>query len=209
MVARARPSITLKGVIPEARSGNAPVGSGAAVRAPVQDRLIRLLALVALGLVSGCGAEESARPVAAAELGRVARITDGDTLRLADGRRIRLVQIDAPERESECFGRSARNELVRLAPVGSTVELARDPALDDVDRNGRLLRYVRGGDRDVNLELVRLGAAAPYFYRGVRGRHAEALLHAAKQAQAKRLGLWGACPGARLVPTRQIAAGSN
>ena len=139
----------------------------------------------------------------------MARITDGDTLRLADGRRIRLVQIDAPEREGECFGRSARDELSRLARVGSTVELTRDPALDDVDRNGRLLRYVRAADRDVNLELVRLGAAAPYFYRGARGRHAEALLAAARQAHAERRGLWGACPAARLAPTRQLAAGSD
>ena len=102
----------------------------------------------------------------------MARISDGDTLRLADGRRIRLVQIDAPEREVECFGNAATKALARLAPVGSTIELERDPALDDLERNGRLLRYVRVGGVDLNLELVRLGAAAPYFYRGARGARA-------------------------------------
>jgi len=41
----------------------------------------------------------------------------------------------------------------------------------------------------VNVELVRLGAAAPYFYRGVRGRHADELLAAARAARAARRGL--------------------
>ena len=158
---------------------------------------------VLLGACADTGPASSSSP----ESGRVAQITDGDTLRLADGRRIRLVQIDAPERDVECFGNAATNALVLLAPVGSTVELERDPSLDDRDRNGRLLRYVRAGGRNVNLELVRLGAAAPYFYRGERGRHAAALLRAAKLALAERRGLWRACPAARLAPTRQIAAG--
>ena len=41
------------------------------------------------------------------------------------------------------------------------VTLEADPALDRVDRYGRLLRYVLRAGRNVNLELVRLGAAAP------------------------------------------------
>jgi endonuclease YncB( thermonuclease family) len=162
-----------------------------------------LLSAVLVGACADTGPASSSSP----ESGRVARISDGDTLRLADGRRIRLVQIDAPERDLECFGGAATNALLVLAPVGSRVELERDPSLDDRDRHGRLLRYVRAGGRHVNLELVRIGAAAPYFYRGERGRHAETLLRAAKAAQAARRGLWGACPAARLAPTRQIAAG--
>lgn len=169
--------------------------------------MIRPLVLAVVVLLTGC-AEEVESLAATSDSGRVARISDGDTLRLEDGRRIRLVQIDAPEREGECFGRAATNALARLAPVGSTVGLERDPTLDDRDRNGRLLRYVAAGGRDVNLELVRVGAAAPYFYRGARGRHAKALVRTAEVARAERRGLWGACPAARLVPTRQIAAGS-
>jgi endonuclease YncB( thermonuclease family) len=169
------------------------------------------LALVAAVLLSavllGACADTGPASSSLLEAGRVARISDGDTLRLADGRRIRLVQIDAPERDFECFGNAATNALTVLAPVGSMIELERDPSLDDRDRNGRLLRYVRAGGRHVNVELVRLGAAAPYFYRGERGRHAAALLRAAKLALAERRGLWRACPAARLAPTRQIATG--
>ena len=108
----------------------------------------------------------------------VASVTDGDTLRLRDGRRVRLLQIDTPELGSrECYSRAARTALLGLAPPGKPIVLESDPALDRVDRYGRLLRYVKRNGVNVNLELVRRGAAAPYFYRGERGRYA-ALTHA-------------------------------
>ncbi len=97
------------------------------------------LVLAALAL-SGCAAEEA---VVARDAGVVATVSDGDTLRLLDGRRVRLVQIDAPELSSgECYARPARAALVRLAPPGARVDLEADPALDAEDRFGRLLRYV-------------------------------------------------------------------
>ena len=169
------------------------------------DRLIRALALGVL-LLAGCAAEDTL-VVSGSEAGRVARIADGDTLRLSDGRRIRLVQIDAPEPGSECFGNEAEQELAGLVPPGSEVELERDPSLDERDRFGRLLRYVTSGGENVNLALVERGAAAPYFFRGERGRYADDLLDAAEAARAARRGLWGVCPAARLHPGRTLAAG--
>ena len=59
----------------------------------------------------------------------------------------------------------------------------------------------------MNLRLVELGAAAPYFYRGTRGIHAGELLAAAREARAARKGLWGACPRTELVPERNVATG--
>jgi Ca2+-binding RTX toxin-like protein len=52
-----------------------------------------------------------------------------------------------------------------------------EPATDRVDRYGRLLRYiVRAHDGvNVNIRLVAVGAAAPYFYDHRRGRHANLL----------------------------------
>jgi micrococcal nuclease len=128
----------------------------------------------------------------------VAVVVDGDTLHLEDGRRIRLVQIDAPER-SECYGRQATAALGRLAPRGTRVELERDPALDAADDGRRLLRYVLADGRNVNLLLVEQGAAAPYFFRNARGRLAGELLDAAHAARRERQGLWR-CAGARLEP---------
>jgi len=88
----------------------------------------------------------------------IAYVTDGDTVRLADGRRVRLVQIDTPEvGTGECYSRAARKALVRLAPGGSAVGLEADARLDQIDRYGRLLRYLWRGSTNVNLELVRGG----------------------------------------------------
>ena len=145
-----------------------------------------------------------------AESGVVASVYDGDTLKLTDGRRVRLLQIDTPELGSgECYSRAARTTLLRMTPVGTRVVLETDPMLDTVDRYGRLLRYVRRGGVNVNLELVRRGAATPYFYGGDRGRYAGQLMGAAQSAKSAKRGLWRACPGTRLDPYRAADTGTS
>jgi micrococcal nuclease len=124
----------------------------------------------------------------------VARVIDGDTLVLRGGSRVRLVQIDATELGSgECYSRKAARVLRELLPAGTAVRLEADPSLDAVDGYGRLLRYVFRGKLNVNLELVRRGAATVWFYRGDRGRYAARLLAAARAARAARRGMWGSC----------------
>jgi endonuclease YncB( thermonuclease family) len=136
---------------------------------------------------------------------RVGRIVDGDTLELTDGRRVRLVQIDTPELgEGECYSEAAARDLARLAPQEARIRLEADPALDQLDRYGRLLRYVVRGQMNVNVELVRRGAASPWFYDGDRGRYAATLLAAAQRAKAAKRGLWGACPETRLDPLNAV-----
>jgi endonuclease YncB( thermonuclease family) len=139
--------------------------------------------------------------------GIVASVTDGDTIRLADNRRIRLVQIDAPERPpGECYAERAATALNRLAPVGTAVSLRLDRALDPRDEHGRVLAYVTAGNKIFNLELVEMGAAAPYFFQGRRGRYAEDLMRAALRAKAAGRGLWGHCPSTNLDPNRAVNA---
>jgi endonuclease YncB( thermonuclease family) len=140
----------------------------------------------------------------------VASIYDGDTLKLMDGRRVRLLQVDTPELGSgECYSRAARTALLRLTPIGKRVVLEIDPRLDRVDRYGRLLRFVKRNGVNVNLELVRRGAAAPYFYRGERGRYSSALMRAALSAKGARRGLWKACPSTVLEPNRAVTTGRS
>jgi len=147
--------------------------------------------LLALVSAPACGGSDSA---AEGETATVERVVDGDTLVLEGGSRLRLAQIDAPELgEEECYAAASAAELAGLVRPGSRVALEADPRLDGVDRYGRLLRYVHSADTNVNVELVRRGAATAFFFRGERGRYAGRLLAATEEARAERHGLWGAC----------------
>jgi len=139
---------------------------------------------------------------------RIDHVTDGDTVVLRNGQRVRLVQIDTPEVYFgvECYGRQASATTKRLLPPGTRVRLFAEPATDSADQYGRLLRYiVRAKDSlNVNLQLVRVGAAAPYFYEGRRGKYAALLERLALRARAKKLGLWGACRHTPYAPDRGV-----
>ncbi len=167
-------------------------------------RWLVVLSALALALL---GAEGSGATVEA-RTGVVASVYDGDTLSLTDGRRVRLLQIDTPELGSgECYSRAARNALIKLVPIGGRVRLEADARLDNVDRYGRLLRYVHRGPLNANTTLVRAGAAAPYFYGGDLGKYALRLLSDAQKAKALKRGLWGACPSTVLDPYRAVDTG--
>jgi micrococcal nuclease len=186
-------------------------------------RFAALVPVVALALVA-CSSGEEAAPSPAptdtaaeeappptepeATPGRaatVAEVIDGDTLALANGQRVRLVQIDTPElTEGECYARASARALAGMLPPGASVGLEADPGLDRVDRYGRLLRYVHRSGTNVNLALVRRGAASVWFFEGDRGRYADRLLAAARRAKAARQGLWGVCPGTRLDPEEGV-----
>ena len=129
---------------------------------------------------------------------RVDHVADGDTITLANGQRVRLVQIGTPEVYFgvECYGPQASATIKRLLPPGTWVTLLPEPATDTVNSYGRLLRYVvRVGDgMNVNLRLVAVGAAAPYYYHGRRGRYARQLDALVARARKQKRGPWRACP---------------
>jgi micrococcal nuclease len=166
-------------------------------------RLVALFAVAALGL----GAFVLLTRGSSSSDAVVARVIDGDTIELLGGQRVRLVQIDTPEKNEECYGDAASALTGRLLPPGTRVRIERDPGLDQVDRYQRELAYVWKGKEDVNVTLVREGAAGVWFYGGRRGRHASELLQATEQARAERKGLWAACPLARLDPLDAMSSG--
>jgi micrococcal nuclease len=160
--------------------------------------LLGVVALVAFAFVTRRDAKQSAV---------VARVVDGDTIELVGGQRVRLVQIDTPEKDVECYGDEASALTQRLIPAGTRVRIEQDPKLDQVDRFGRKLAYVWKGDEDVNVALVRNGVAGVWFFDGRRGRYANELLKAAEEARAGDSGLWGACPLARFDPGSSMSSG--
>lgn len=164
------------------------------------ERLIPLLlvAVLATGCRSGTETGSGPEPPTYAERAVVEWVNDGDTLTLTNGAKVRLLQIDAPELHTDCYGQAALKALVRLTPKGTRVTLVADRALDARDVHGRLLRYVFAGGENVNVELVREGAASPYFFRNDRGRYAHDLLDAVDEARDAHRGYWGSCPRAEL-----------
>ena len=154
------------------------------------------LAIAAL-LISGLAPAEAAL--------KVVKIYDGDTITLADGMKIRLLQIDTPElAPGECYADKARTALVNLLAKKGTITLKSDPVSASYDRYGRALRYIFIGKVNINLEMVKLGAAAPYFYQGEKGIYAAELLKAAQDAKYYKIGLWKDCPGTKLIPTKAV-----
>jgi endonuclease YncB( thermonuclease family) len=154
------------------------------------------LIAVALSILGMCTA--SATPT-------ITQIYDGDTIALSNGKKVRFLQIDTPELSpGECYAEEARSALVSLLKTPGRITLKTDPQLDKVDRYGRLLRYVFIGKTNLNLKLVEIGAAAPYFYRGDTGLYSTQILKAAQKAKAKSIGLWKSCPGTLLTPTDAI-----
>jgi endonuclease YncB( thermonuclease family) len=164
----------------------------------MSKRRLVLAALLIIGVsISGAQVANAATTVT--------KVSDGDTITLSTGKKVRLLQIDTPElSQAECYGQEARSALVSLLNTPGQLSLMPDPNLDQVDRYGRLLRYVFIGKININLKLVEIGAAAPYFYRGEKGRYSAQILKAAQSAKDESFGLWKSCPGTKLAPNDAV-----
>jgi micrococcal nuclease len=117
----------------------------------------------------------------------VSRVSDGDTFRCSDGRRVRLTGIDSPEYEQRPFGVAAREALLHLLPPGSVVRLETD--LAPIDQYGRVLAYVWVGDTLINQVMLGGGWAVLYTVPP-NVKYVDRLAQAQKEARANRAGLW-------------------
>jgi endonuclease YncB( thermonuclease family) len=114
----------------------------------------------------------------------VARVIDGETLALADGRMLRLVDIDVPSR-----GTVAAQAKAALAALIDGQALALKFAGDAKDRQGRILAELYAGDVWVQGELLRRGGARVAGTAGDRIGLPE-MLAIERQARRYRRGLW-------------------
>jgi endonuclease YncB( thermonuclease family) len=121
----------------------------------------------------------------------VTRVVDGDTLDVSCSTfstRVRLLRINTPERERRGY-REARNALRGLVR-GQNVYLAFErPGAPERGDHGRLLAYVHVGERNVNVEMVRLGWSR-FWTRYGEGRFAGQFRQAEREARDKGHGLW-------------------
>lgn len=159
----------------------------------------------------------------------VSRVVDGDTYELSDGRRVRLIGIDTPEKHSSAklrrdavrSGRDARtirelgeraSEYARRLVLGRRVELEFDQANTATghrDRYGRTLAYVwvlEDGGRQfmVNRRLVAEGYA--YAYTRYPFEYADEFLALQRRAYEEGRGLWAEGLGTEAEDQRSSAA---
>ena len=169
-------------------------------------RLVTLIVLIMAGLATQRLAvpspatiiEQPASPTPETRKGYdlVAKVVDGDTIELTDGRKVRYLGIDTPEtvhpsKPVQCFGKEASDYNKSLVG-GQYVRLVRD--VEDKDKYGRLLRYVYMEDGTfVNLALVAQGYAYAYTYPP-NVAHAKEFVAAQAQARTSGTGLWATCP---------------
>ena len=120
-------------------------------------------------------------------------VHDGDTLFLTDGRKVRLLGVNAPEvgENAECYGDAATRALREMLPTGSHVHTVTDAR--ETDRYGRSLLFLFTDDGAlVNLELVRGGYAEVLVFDGDT-LWVDELHDAEDEAYAASRGLWGSC----------------
>jgi len=147
--------------------------------------LIAVVLLIGIGIGLGTGYGLWHSDDGVYEQALVTSVIDGDTVELADGRRVRYLGIDTPE-SGEYYAEeaTARNkELVE----GKTVELQRGKR--DQDEYGRLLRYVYIDGVFVNAELIVQGYATAYIF-DPDDRYSQILVQLEQYAKMKNRGLW-------------------
>lgn len=104
---------------------------------------------------------------------------------------VRLIGIDTPESVKpnspvECFGRESSAAAEALLS-GAEVRLVKD--VEEMDRYGRLLRYVYLGEETANGRLVVNGYAHAYTYPP-NVRHTDLFVRLERDAREDERGLW-------------------
>lgn len=121
-------------------------------------------------------------------------VIDGDTLRLKDGRRVRLIGIDAPEmggrgRTTEPYAVKARRRLEALVQA-SAGKVALQIGEQSHDRYGRVLAHVYD-QRGASVEAQLLSEGLAYHVVvAPNAALADCLVRVERTARQARLGLW-------------------
>lgn len=124
------------------------------------------------------------------DLHEVVKVYDGDTILIEDGRKIRLIGVDAPEVESpytkeEPYGSASRKHLEGLLS-GKKVFIrgGEEPR----DRFGRTLAYVYADDVLLNGRMIRDGWARVYVKFDYE--YKDLFTAYEREARARGIGIW-------------------
>ncbi len=134
-------------------------------------------------------------------------VVDGDTVRLVDGRSVRLIGINAPEiagkgRPSEPYAEASKRRLQALVKAsGGRVGLV--PGVEGKDKYGRTLAHIYGRSGN-NLEAQLLSEGLGYRVAiAPNVRLAGCQQQAEQRARKARLGVWRQSPVLRAQDVRR------
>lgn|SRR3989338_1698657 len=112
---------------------------------------------------------------------KVSRVIDGDTLKLEDGRTIRLANINTPEK-GEPFSKEAKAFLSLYENKTLSISLVEE------DKYGRIVANLFDNSREsLSLKLVKAGLAVSFL---VLDEEAKDFAKAEAQAQEEQKGIW-------------------
>jgi micrococcal nuclease len=123
---------------------------------------------------------------------KVDKVYDGDTVKLEDGRKIRLLGINTPEvkhrnQVTEAGGETAKRWLMEKLK-NQKVRLVTDA--EQADKYKRTLAYLITENKEhINVQLVELGLAAVNIYPP-NLLYVNELVEAGKQAERAKRGIW-------------------
>ena len=117
-------------------------------------------------------------------------VINGDTFELTDGKKVRLIGIDAPKTVEICSTQSTQH--LKSLIEGKTVYLEKD--VSETDSNGRLLRYTHVSNTFVNNRMIYDGYAYA-VEEPPDTKYASQLVSSEENARANKRGcLWyGGC----------------
>lgn len=177
-----------------------------------KNYIVSLLTILTFAVINfSCSSEDIVSILSKeGERAVVKRVIDGDTFELDDGRRVRLLGIDTPEKfDNEKLRREVSSEkdrftIMKLGQIssnyvkelceGKEVIMLPERNYETEDRYGRLLRYIYFPDgTHINAKIIEDGFGEVYERYPVSKTDEFRKLQ--KQAMEEKRGLWGDIEG--------------
>ncbi|MFA6017534.1 MAG: thermonuclease family protein [Patescibacteria group bacterium] len=118
----------------------------------------------------------------------VTEVSDGDTMKLSDGKTFRLYGVNAPEVKEPFFDEA--KVFTENLVLGKEISFEQE-ANYKVDKFGRSLGYAFVDGVNLNIELVKNGLARVVLYeKRAKIKYQDELLSAEKLAKEEKLGVW-------------------
>jgi micrococcal nuclease len=130
-------------------------------------------------------------PTSTLKTHKVTKIIDGDTLKLEDNQKVRLLGINTPE-SNQPFYQEAKQLLINLVQ-NQTIQLESHGP----DKYQRTLGYIFLNNQNINAAILSNGLATLYYYD--KDSHYEELKQAEKHARELGLGIWEKSPNSNCI----------